>query len=137
MNPRDSHSGARAHDRGGPPRHRRAAPAAATAERHARAWFLGLTLAVALLVTARPAQAQPAVRIVGAVQWVSATNMAVMAEFGTSVAVDLMAVDQSAYRGLRTGDWVLIDGTASPDRRRVIARDIWHDSGHDAWTQAP
>jgi hypothetical protein len=103
-----------------------------------REWILGLALAVASVVaTAVPAPAEPAVRVVGAVQWVTARNMAVMTEFGNSITVELMDVDQSAYRGLRTGDRVLIDGTLSRDRRRVIARDIWRDSGRDDWTQAP
>jgi hypothetical protein len=63
--------------------------------------------------------------------------MAVMTEAGDSIVVDLMEADQSAYRALRNGDWVLIDGTLSRDRRHVVARDIWRDNGRGAWTQSP
>jgi hypothetical protein len=51
--------------------------------------------------------------------------------------IDLMQADQSTYRGLRVGDWVLIDGTLAPDRRHVIARDIWRDDNRGACMQAP
>lgn len=63
--------------------------------------------------------------------------MAVMSEAGDSVMIDLRSADQSTYRALRTGDWVLIDGTPAPDRRHVIARDISRDDNRGAWTQAP
>ena len=99
-----------------------------------------LLVAVAILwmlLTAVPARAQPPVRVQGAVQWVSANRMAIMTEAGASVVVDLMQADQSTYRALRTGDWVLVDGTLSGDRRSVIARDIWRDNGRGAWTQSP
>ena len=90
-----------------------------------------------MLVTTVPACAQSPVRILGAVQWVSANRMAVMTEAGDSIVVDLMQADQSTYRALRTGDWVFVDGTLSRDRRYVIARDIWRDNGRGAWTQSP
>jgi hypothetical protein len=90
-----------------------------------------------MLVTAVPAWAQSPVKILGAVQWVSANRMAVMTEAGDSVVVDLMQADQSTYRALRTGDWVFVDGTLSRDRRYVIARDIWRDNGRGVWTQSP
>lgn len=90
-----------------------------------------------VLVTALPAPAQSPVRIVGVVQWVSASRMAVMTEAGDSIVIDLMHVEQSTYRALRAGDWVFVDGTFSRDRRHVIARDIWRDNGRGAWTQAP
>jgi hypothetical protein len=63
--------------------------------------------------------------------------MAVMTDRGASIAIDLVQADQSTYRGLRTGDRVLIDGVLSADRRRVIARDIWRDNGRSEWIQAP
>src|SRR5262245_11606651 len=90
-----------------------------------------------MLVTAVPAWAQSPVRILGAVQWVSANRMAIMTEAGDSVVVDLMQADQSSYRALRTGDWVFVAGTLSRDGRQVIARDIWRDNGRGAWTQSP
>jgi hypothetical protein len=63
--------------------------------------------------------------------------MQVMTDGGSSIAVDLMEADQSTYRGLRSGDRVLIDGVVSSDRRRVIALEIWRDSGRGTWTQSP
>jgi hypothetical protein len=57
-------------------------------------------------------------------------------ELGDSVLIDLTLAEPSTYRGLRTADWVLIDGTPVLNRRHVIAREIWHyDRG--GWTQAP
>jgi len=96
-----------------------------------------MVAAACVLATALPLPAQPPVRIVGAVQWVSSTSMAVMSDHGDSILIDLMEADQSTYRALRTGDRVIIDGTLAPNRRHVIARDIWHDNNAGAWTQAP
>ena len=93
--------------------------------------------ALLVLLTALPAPAESPVRIVGAVQWVSANKMAVMTEAGDSIVVDLKEADQSTDRALRNGDWVLVDGTLSRDRRHVVARDIWRDNGRGAWTQSP
>jgi hypothetical protein len=101
-------------------------------------WALGLVVAAAcVLATALPVQAQRPVTVVGAVQWISSTSMAVMTEAGQSVTIELISADQSTYRALRSGDWVLIDGTVAPDRRRVIARGIWREDSRGAWTQAP
>jgi len=102
-----------------------------------RSALLVAVAALWMLVTAVPASAQSPVRIVGAVQWVLANKMAVMTEAGDSIAVDLMQADQSTYRALRAGDWVLVDGTLSHDRRHLIARDIWRDNGRGGWTQSP
>jgi hypothetical protein len=93
--------------------------------------------AACVLATALPVQAQRPVTIVGAVQWISSMSMAVVTEDSRSVMIDLIAADQSTYRALRSGDWVRVDGMVAPDRRRVIARDIWRDDGRGAWTQAP
>jgi hypothetical protein len=107
-------------------------------ERRAPRWALGAAVAAAwVLATALPGAAQAPVRIMGAVQWVSTTRMAVMTELGDSIIVDLVQADQATYRGLRTGDWVLVDGTLSLDRRRVIAQEVWRDNGRGAWTQSP
>jgi len=88
-------------------------------------------------MAAAPASAQGLVRVVGTIQWASGTRMQVMTDGGASVAVDLMEAEQSDYRGLRPGDVVLVDGVMSPDRRRVIAREVWRDNGRGAWTQSP
>ena len=103
-----------------------------------RRWAIGLVVAATcVLATALPVPAQSPVRIVGEVQWVSATSMAVMTEPGVSIVViELMQVDQSAYRGLRTRDWILIACTLAPDRR--YARDTWRDDRRGgAWAQSP
>jgi hypothetical protein len=101
-------------------------------------WAVALALAAAcVLAMALPVPAQSAVRVVGAVQWVSATSMAVMTDLADSITIDLRDADQSTYRGLRTGDRVLIDGMLAPNRRHVSARDIWRDDNRGAWTQAP
>jgi hypothetical protein len=102
-----------------------------------RSALLVAVAALWMLVTALPAPAQSPVRIVGAVQWVSANRMAMMTEAGDSIVVDLMQADQSTYRALRTGDWIFVDGTLSRDRRHVIARDIWRDNARGAWIQSP
>ena len=52
--------------------------------------------AVSVLVTALPAPAHSPVRLVGAVQWVSANRMAMMTEAGDSIMVELMQADQSS-----------------------------------------
>jgi hypothetical protein len=89
-----------------------------------------LTLAI---VTA---EAQQLVRLVGAVQWIGGTRMQVMTDAG-SVPVDLTQADQSSYQALRNGDWVVVDGYVSSDRRRIVASEVWRDSGSGYWTQSP
>jgi len=95
-----------------------------------------MATALSLAWAATPASAQ-AVRFVGAVQWIVGEKIQVMTDGGSSIAVDLKEADQSSYRGLRSGDWVLVDGVMASDRRRVIAREIWRDSGRGTWTQSP
>jgi hypothetical protein len=92
-------------------------------------------LMVTLVVTA--AEAQQFVRFMGSVQWIGGTRMQVMTDTGASVAVDLTGADQSSYQGLRGGDWVVVDGYPSADRRRIVATEIWRDSGSGYWTQSP
>jgi len=96
-------------------------------------------LAAALLVTLAPAaaDAQQIVRFVGSVQWIAGNSMQVMTDTGASVVIDLTRADQSAYRGLRTGDAVVVDGYVSSDRRRIVAEELWRDSGRGYWTQSP
>jgi hypothetical protein len=77
-----------------------------------------IAMAACLLATARAVPAQPLVRIVGAVQWVSSTSMAMMSDHGDSMMIDLMEADQSTYRGFEpeigsssTVRWRLTGGT--------------------------
>lgn len=92
---------------------------------------LMLTLAVV------ETEAQQLVRFVGSVQWIAGNSMQVMTDTGASVVVDLTRADQSSYRGLRTGDAVVVDGYVSTDRRRIVAEELWRDSGRGYWTQSP
>lgn len=99
-------------------------------------------VAAALLVTglvlAVPAsEAQTPVRILGAVQWIAGARMQLMTDTGGSIAIDLTEADQSSYQALRGGEAVIVDGIISSDRRRVVAREIWRDSGRGYWTQSP
>jgi hypothetical protein len=103
--------------------------------RSAAAALLGAALLLALAVA--PPEAQELVRIVGMVQWVAGTKMQVMTETGASVAVDLAQADQSSYQALRGGEAVVVDGVLSADGRRVVAHEIWRDSGRGYWTQSP
>jgi hypothetical protein len=100
--------------------------------RLAAAALLGVVLAS--VVTA---QAQQVIRVAGAVQWIAGTRMQVMMDSGASVAVDLSEADQSSYQGISNGDLVVVDGVVSPDRRRLVAYELWRDSGRGYWTQAP
>jgi hypothetical protein len=101
--------------------------------------YAALLIAAALLFAlgAVATEAQELMRFVGTVQWVGGTRMQVMTDSGTSVAIDLMEADQASYQGLRTGDAVVVDGYLSSDRRRIVARDLWRDSGRGYWTQSP
>ena len=83
------------------------------------------------------AQAQGMLRFVGSVQWIAGNSMQVMTDTGASVVVDLTQADQSSYRGLRTGDAVVVDGYLSADRRRIVAEELWRDSGRGYWSQSP
>jgi hypothetical protein len=102
------------------------------------------SLAAALLVTglalglAVPAsEAQALLRFLGEVQWVAGARMQVITDGGASIAIDLTEADQSSYQGLRGGEMVVVDGFLSSDRRRIVAREIWRDSGRGYWTQSP
>jgi hypothetical protein len=95
-------------------------------------------LLVTGLVLAVPAsEAQTPVRILGAVQWIAGARMQLMTDTGGSIAIDLTEADQSSYQALRGGEAVIVDGVLSSDRRRVVAREIWRDSGRGYWTQSP
>jgi hypothetical protein len=93
--------------------------------------------AMLLVLTPRALEAQALVRVMGQVQWIAGARMQVMSEGGASIAIDLMQADQSSYQGLRNDDWVVIDGVVSSDGRRIIASEIWRDSGRGYWSQSP
>ena len=73
------------------------------------------------------------VRFEGRVQWIGGTVLSVAVSDGPAVAIDLGRVPQGDYIGLAQGDWVIVAGELSPDRRRVIGTGISRASS----TQAP
>jgi len=93
-----------------------------------RSVIAALVCGGALALGAEAPDAQQRTRVAGWVQWVGGPRMQVMTDGGT-VAVDLQEADQSAYRGLRAGERVVVDGIVASDRSRVIARDIWRHEG--------
>jgi hypothetical protein len=99
------------------------------------AGLLGTVLLLTLSVMAP--EAQEPVRFFGSVQWIAGTRMQVMTDSGASIAVDLTQADQSSYQALRGGDAVMVDGVLSDDRRRIVARQLWRESGRGSWTQSP
>jgi hypothetical protein len=104
----------------------------------ARSLAIAARLGAALLLAlAAAAEAQQLVRFAGVVQWIAGNRMQVMTDSGASIAVDLTEADQSSYQGLRNGDAVLVDGVLTADRRRVVARALWRDSGRGYWAESP
>ena len=83
---------------------------------------------VALLWTVSPAWAQGrVVRLDGYVQWIAGERMMLVLDSGPSVAVELGQVPQDQYRALAQRERVSVEGTLSPDNRRVFARSIIRD----------
>ena len=79
------------------------------------------------LLLALPAAASAqsrAIRFEGRVQWIGGSVLSVAVNDGPSVAVDLGRVPQSDYSGLAQGDWVIVVGELSPDRRRILGSGI-------------
>jgi hypothetical protein len=64
------------------------------------------------------------VQFLGKVAWISANKMIVAPRGGLPVPVDLSQVDLEQYRGLLTGDRVIVTGRLSPDGDRVIATSV-------------
>jgi hypothetical protein len=82
-----------------------------------RAFAVLLVLALAGVVGAQGAPE----RFMGTVQWLTGERMALALDGGPSVPVDLTGADQGTYQSLSPGDRVVVTGTVSPDRDRVIA----------------
>src|SRR5262245_49564309 len=91
---------------------------------------MGLRLALVLtlwlaLALAAPAAAQTQyVRFEGRVQWIGGSVLSVASSDGPAIAVDLGRVPQGDYIVLGQGDWVIVAGELSPDRRRVFGTGI-------------
>jgi hypothetical protein len=63
--------------------------------------------------------------------WVSSLTVCCSSE-PLGIMIAITDADQSTHRGLRAGDWVLIDGMLAPNRQHVIAGDIWRDDKRGA-----
>jgi len=68
--------------------------------------------------------AQPQESFIGTVQWITGEKMALALDSGASVPIDLTGADQSSYQTLGPGDRVIVTGTVSPERDRVMATSI-------------
>jgi hypothetical protein len=99
-----------------------------------RSILISLICAGLLALGAEALEAQERVRVDGFLQWIGSNRMQIMT-YGGSVAVDLKDADQSAYRALREGNRVVVDGVISRDRTRVMAREVWRIGG--SGTEAP
>jgi hypothetical protein len=71
---------------------------------------------------------EPRVTYHGQVLWISGPQLMIRDEDGWTFPVDLRSIDQAAYRGLRTGDWVTVVGVVSRSRSHVIAHTLRPDS---------
>jgi hypothetical protein len=85
---------------------------------------LGTVAVLLALILASVAIAQTQERFIGTVQWIDGVRIALALDNGASVPIDLTNVDQSAYQALGPGDRVIVTGTLSPDRERVMATSI-------------
>ena len=81
-------------------------------------------LALMLALPASAVAQSRYVRFEGRVQWIGGTVLSIAVGDGPAVAVDLGRVPQGDYIGLAQGDWVIVDGELSPDRRRVVGTGI-------------
>jgi len=72
-----------------------------------------------------PSVAQDAVvQFRGQVSWIAAETLIVSTDDARSVRVDLSQVDQDEYQRLASGDSVIVTGTISDERDRVVATSI-------------
>jgi hypothetical protein len=99
-----------------------------------RRFSLALLVALVLALPASTAAQGRNVRFEGRVLWISGTVLSVAVNDGPSVGIDLARVPQSDYIGLAQGDWVIVAGELSPDRRRILGLGIGRVYGA---TQAP
>ena len=89
-----------------------------------------LLTVVLLLALSGPSSAQSrSIRFEGRVQWIAGSVLSVAMNDGPSVAIDLGRVPQSDYSGLAQGDWVIVVGELSPDRRRILGSGITRTYG--------
>jgi hypothetical protein len=90
----------------------------------AAALALALLLAQPLLGPS-PARAQEAPATYrGQVQWISGNQLMLRDDDGWTYPLDLRRLDQTAYRGIRPGDWITAVGVLARSRSHVIALSI-------------
>jgi hypothetical protein len=83
--------------------------------------MLVLVALVVVLPVERAAAETAPVRLVGAVQWIGGLGMALALDTGGSIRIDLTSVELTDYRGLTSGDRIVVTGVLSQRRDRVIA----------------
>jgi hypothetical protein len=92
--------------------------------------FRRFLIVACLVVLPGSAMAQSRfVRFEGRVQWIGGSVLSVAVNDGPSVAIDLGRVAQSDYSGLVQGDWVVVTGELSSDRRRILGSGITRTYG--------
>ena len=74
-------------------------------------------------VAVSSAQEMP-VRFQGRVQWIAGDTLVIALEAAPSINVDLSGLAQEQFQGLEEGDWVLVTGTVTRERNRVIATSV-------------
>ena len=85
---------------------------------------LGTVALVIAFSLATVSIAQPQESFIGTVQWITGERMALALDSGASVPIDLTGADLSSYQTLGPGDRVIVTGTLSPERDRVMATSI-------------
>ena len=93
--------------------------------------ILLLAVVLAGLAMPGPAAAQR-VRFEGRLLWISGNTMAVAANDGPSVSIDLSNVPQSDYQGLEEGEWIMVLAEYSRDRRNLLGLSVTRYSGFQA-----
>jgi hypothetical protein len=87
-------------------------------------WITVLASSLVLwAVAVSPAQVV-AVGFEGRVLWIAGNTLVISLEASPSINVDLSEVAQDQYQGLEEGDWVLVTGTVTRERDRVIATSV-------------
>jgi hypothetical protein len=93
---------------------------------HRRAmWAVRVIAIVAVLLPAGGAAAAVSnLRLEGRVQWINGEMMILASDEGWSIRIDLARVDQDEYRGLRSGERVVVTGIPAGDWRSVMALSV-------------
>jgi len=87
-------------------------------------WMAGLASTLLLWAVAVSTAQELPVSFQGRVQWVAGDTLVVALDGSPSINVELSVVAQDQYQGLEGGDWVLVTGTVTMERDRVVASSI-------------